>query len=119
MSIKPSNSMVTHVLIYGWIKMETSGVWRLIVFLVAHQLAYYLSQRMQPESTLLSCVRKYVSIEAPEGLVDCMGRKPSETHKSRDLLLIYDSEEQIRSLKPDMNALADFDHFAVTACLGY
>jgi PhzF family phenazine biosynthesis protein len=54
-------------------------------------------------------------IDLPRGLIDSMGLEPSEAHGSRDLLLIYENEEQIMSLKPDMKKLSVLDYFAVIA----
>jgi predicted PhzF superfamily epimerase YddE/YHI9 len=51
--------------------------------------------------------------DPPGGLIDSMGLDPVGVYKSRDYLLIYENEEQIKSLKPDMSKLADVDCFAV------
>ena len=53
--------------------------------------------------------------EAPEGLIDSMRLKPIEVYKSRDYLLLYENEEQIKSLEPEMAKLANVDCFAVIA----
>jgi PhzF family phenazine biosynthesis protein len=41
--------------------------------------------------------------------------EPIETYKSRDYLLVYDSEEQIKSLSPNMHILSKVDCFAIIA----
>ncbi len=51
----------------------------------------------------------------PEGLVEALGAEPLETLLSRDLVAVFDSEEQVRALTPDMGKLAALDVFAVTA----
>jgi PhzF family phenazine biosynthesis protein len=53
--------------------------------------------------------------EAPEGLVEALGATPKETLKSRDLLAVFDNEEQVRELRPDMSRLAALDLFGVVA----
>ncbi len=52
---------------------------------------------------------------APEGLIESIGLEPVSVYKSRDYLLLYEHEEQITSLAPNMNALAAVDCFAVIA----
>lgn len=51
--------------------------------------------------------------EAPEGLADILGAVPRDTLKARDLMAVYDSEEQIRDLAPDFRAMEELDCFAV------
>jgi PhzF family phenazine biosynthesis protein len=43
------------------------------------------------------------------------GTRPLEAHFSRDLLLLYSSEEEVKSLKPDFGRVAVLDVFAVIA----
>jgi PhzF family phenazine biosynthesis protein len=49
----------------------------------------------------------------PEGLAEALGAEPRETLLSRDLVAVFDSEEQVRALNPDMAKLAALDVFAV------
>jgi PhzF family phenazine biosynthesis protein len=49
----------------------------------------------------------------PDGLVESIGLEPIDVFKSRDYLLLYENEEQIRSIKPDMSKLAKVNCFAV------
>jgi PhzF family phenazine biosynthesis protein len=50
----------------------------------------------------------------PEGLAEALGAAPLGTLQgSRDLLAVFDSEAQVRSLRPDMARLAALDVFAV------
>lgn len=49
----------------------------------------------------------------PQGIIKALKMKPSEVYTSRDLMLVYDSERQIRTMKPDFTALAGVDVFAV------
>ncbi|MBZ4415362.1 PhzF family phenazine biosynthesis protein [Myxococcus sp. RHSTA-1-4] len=49
----------------------------------------------------------------PAGLVEALGAAPRETLASRDLVAVFDSEEQVRALRPDMARLAALDTFAV------
>ena len=50
----------------------------------------------------------------PEGLTEALGARPLGTLKgSRDLLAVFDSEAEVRSLRPDMARLAALDVFAV------
>ena len=49
----------------------------------------------------------------PPGLVEALGAAPRETFASRDLVAVFDSEAQVRALRPDMARLAMLDTFAV------
>lgn len=51
--------------------------------------------------------------DAPTGLIEAIGRQPREILRSRDYLLVYDTEDDIRAIKPDFNALANIDTHAV------
>ncbi|WP_207531693.1 PhzF family phenazine biosynthesis protein [Desertivirga arenae] len=52
--------------------------------------------------------------EAPPELIEALGAgSPVETHKSRDYMLIYETEEQIASIQPDFNALAKIDAIGI------
>jgi PhzF family phenazine biosynthesis protein len=51
----------------------------------------------------------------PEGLVEALGATPRETLLSRDLLAVFDTEEQVRALAPDMAKLSALEFFGVTA----
>lgn len=51
----------------------------------------------------------------PEGLAEALGAEPRETLLSRDLLAVFDTEEQVRALTPDMGKLAQLELFAVAA----
>jgi len=57
--------------------------------------------------------RKPVQAAIPDGVAEAMGKAPKEVLQSRDLLLLYDSEEEILSLKPNFNLLSKID------CFGY
>ncbi|MBI4204551.1 MAG: PhzF family phenazine biosynthesis protein [Betaproteobacteria bacterium] len=49
----------------------------------------------------------------PDGIGEILGQKPSEVLRSRDLLVVFDSKEQVRNLNPDMARIAALDCFAV------
>jgi PhzF family phenazine biosynthesis protein len=49
---------------------------------------------------------------APESLLEGLEIEPEEVLLSRDYLVVYDSEEKIKSLRPKMDSLLDLD------CLG-
>ena len=57
--------------------------------------------------------RKPVATEIPEGLIEAIGKTPKEIWKSRDLLLLYETEEDVLSLQPDFALLNKID------CFGY
>jgi PhzF family phenazine biosynthesis protein len=49
------------------------------------------------------------------GLIAALGGKPEAVLAANDYLVVYASEEELRSLKPDMQALLSIDRFAVIA----
>jgi predicted PhzF superfamily epimerase YddE/YHI9 len=49
------------------------------------------------------------------GLVPALGGKPEAVLAARDYFVVYGSEDELRALKPDMQALMNIDRFAVIA----
>lgn len=47
------------------------------------------------------------------GLLEALGPAPAEVLAARDYLVVYDDEDTVRTLEPDMRALLDIDLFAV------
>lgn len=47
------------------------------------------------------------------GLFESLGSRPTALLAARDYLAVYDSEEQVEALKPDMEGLKHIDRFAV------
>jgi PhzF family phenazine biosynthesis protein len=54
-------------------------------------------------------------IEVCPELVPALGGKPEAVLAARDYFVVYGSEEELRALKPDMQALMNIDRFAVVA----
>lgn len=52
-------------------------------------------------------------VEPCSGLKDALGGNPLEVLASRDYMVVYGSEEEVRHLKPSMTALTEIDRFAV------
>jgi len=51
--------------------------------------------------------------QPPNGLDEILGVAHSQTLRARDLLVVYETEEQIRGLAPDLQRVATLDYFAV------
>lgn len=51
--------------------------------------------------------------DVPVGLAEALGAAPQEVWRARDLVVVMGSEATVRSLQPDLTALARFDEFAV------
>ncbi|HEV8131891.1 MAG TPA: PhzF family phenazine biosynthesis protein [Acidobacteriota bacterium] len=51
--------------------------------------------------------------KTPDILPRALRREPKEVLASRDYLAVYDSEEEVRSLEPDMELLKSLDRFAL------
>ncbi len=52
-------------------------------------------------------------IDAVPALAAALGKPPREYWESRDYMALYDTEEEVRALAPDMAALERLGHFAV------
>lgn len=57
--------------------------------------------------------RPTLPAEAPEGLFAAIGREPKEVLRSRDYMLVYEAEDDIRAITPDFSALAKIKTHAV------
>lgn len=49
--------------------------------------------------------RPAVATEIPEGLAAAIGKQPKEVLKSRDYMMVYESEDDIRQISPDFAAM--------------
>ena len=52
---------------------------------------------------------------APASLVTALGRTPIEVLKARDYLVIFETEDAVRNLRPDIRALQEIDAYAFIA----
>ena len=57
--------------------------------------------------------RPPVECQAPATLEEALGRRPVATLMSRDLMAVFESEAEVRALRPDMNLVAQLEAFAV------
>jgi PhzF family phenazine biosynthesis protein len=58
--------------------------------------------------------RPGVPSETPPGLIEALGgAKPKEIYKSRDYMLVYESEADVLAIDPDFNSLMKIDTHAV------
>jgi predicted PhzF superfamily epimerase YddE/YHI9 len=52
-------------------------------------------------------------VEVSDALVAALGARPREALLARDLLAVFDTEAEIRAMRPDMKRIAALDAFAV------
>jgi PhzF family phenazine biosynthesis protein len=52
-------------------------------------------------------------VEPCAGLFEALGGQPLEAWAARDYMILYETAEQVKSLAPDMMALAQADRFAI------
>jgi PhzF family phenazine biosynthesis protein len=72
-------------------------------------------QKTQDKYTMDFPSRPAIHVEIPRGLSQALSNvEPIEILKSRDYLLVYESEQQIRDISPDFSALMNFDTLGVT-----
>jgi PhzF family phenazine biosynthesis protein len=57
--------------------------------------------------------RPGVPAEAPAKLIEAIGAVPKEVLKSRDYMLVYETEADVKAIKPNFEALRGFDTHAV------
>jgi PhzF family phenazine biosynthesis protein len=57
--------------------------------------------------------RPPVPAEPCPGLFEALGQRPTALLAARDYLAVYDSEDRVKSLRPDMEGLKRIDKFAV------
>jgi len=63
--------------------------------------------------------RKAEVCPIPKELIDGLGIEPKEVLRSRDYLAVFDSEDQIKSLQPDMHKLSKLDSLGIiTSAVG-
>ncbi len=48
----------------------------------------------------------------PDGLIEALGREPIEILAARDCFCVFETEDDVRNLEPDMAALAEVDAWA-------
>jgi PhzF family phenazine biosynthesis protein len=48
-------------------------------------------------------------------IVAALGAKPREVHRARDLLVVFDTQQEVEGLRPDFQAITLLDTFAVIA----
>jgi PhzF family phenazine biosynthesis protein len=52
--------------------------------------------------------------DAPEGLIEALGgKKPKEIWRSRDYMLVYETEEDVKNIEPNHAALAKIDTLGI------
>jgi PhzF family phenazine biosynthesis protein len=70
--------------------------------------------RSEDSYTLDFPSRKAEPCEVPSGLLEALGgNQPLEVLRSRDYMLVYSTEAEVRSLQPDFNALSRIDALGV------
>jgi len=72
--------------------------------------------QVNQEGNLLSMnfpARQAVPCNIPVQLIQGLGKNPKEVLTARDYLVVYDSENVIRSLEPDMNLLMNLDALGI------
>lgn len=59
--------------------------------------------------------RKPTPIETPQALIDSLGSTPNAVFMSRDMMAVFDTEAQIKALKPDFKRMMDVEGVGVIA----
>ncbi len=61
--------------------------------------------------------RPVAKCDAPDGLIEAIGKQPKEILKARDYFLVYENEQEILDIAPNFSRLLDIDAhgFIVTA----
>ncbi len=61
--------------------------------------------------------RPVAKCDAPDGLIEAIGKQPKEILKARDYFLVYETEQEVADIAPNFSKLLDIDahDFIVTA----
>lgn len=70
-------------------------------------------EKNEHEITMEFPTREGLKTELTEQLIKGLGKVPKEVYKSRDLMVVYDREEDIRDLRPNMEELKLIDAFGI------
>lgn len=73
------------------------------------------------EKNLLTMIfpsREGKKCEAPEALIEGLGKDIKEVYKSRDYMVVLETEEEILNLKPNMEQLKKLDSFVIVTAKG-
>jgi PhzF family phenazine biosynthesis protein len=57
--------------------------------------------------------RKPLPCSTPDGLASILGAAPSQVLSSRDLMVVFDDENTVKTLNPNLDAVAKLDGFAL------
>lgn len=57
--------------------------------------------------------REGTKVEITEKLIKSLGKEPKAAYKSRDLMVVYENEQEIRGLNPNMEKLKLVDAFGI------
>src|SRR5260221_1738979 len=57
--------------------------------------------------------RPVMLVDTPPGLIEAIGKEPKEILKSRDYMMVFENEEDIRQISPDFAALLKIPTHAV------
>ncbi len=57
--------------------------------------------------------RRAEPCEIPAGLIEAIGKMPTEVLRARDYLLVYESEDEVKTIRPDFAAMLKIDTHAV------
>jgi len=52
-------------------------------------------------------------VDCPPGLAEALGARPVEVHDARDLMAVFEDEEQVAGMAPDIAGIAALEAFAV------
>jgi PhzF family phenazine biosynthesis protein len=67
-----------------------------------------LEVEKQGERLVLDFPSRPVSpVDAPDGLIEALGKAPKEVFKARDYFLVYESEQEILDIKPNFSKLLE------------
>jgi predicted PhzF superfamily epimerase YddE/YHI9 len=54
-------------------------------------------------------------VQCDAAIIAALGATPREVYRARDLLVVFDTQEEVESLRPDFHAIGLLDTFAVIA----
>lgn len=70
-------------------------------------------RRTGPRLSLDLPSRPGTPIDVSDALAGALGARPREAYLARDVLAVFDTEEEVQSMQPDLSRIAALDAFAV------
>jgi PhzF family phenazine biosynthesis protein len=101
-------TLASAYVIFEVLKLETDKI-----KFVSHKSGELFVEKKGDLLVLDFPARPVQKVEAPEGLIEAIGKEPKEIYKSRDYFLVYENEPEILDINPNFSKLIEVDTLGV------